>query len=264
NLCQKTGLSYSTLAKIERGAIKAPSVFTIQNIAVTLGIGLDELVGDAQAGLAATAKQRQRSRSGVRFVYFDINGTLVRSYHRSFTRLAELTNQPTDLVETAFWHYNDQICRGEITMAEFNRSMAERLRTEQKLDWRNYYLEEVQRMPHMSELVRWVGERYGVGLLTNIMPGLVAAMRGLGLLPDTSYDAIIDSSEVHIIKPNMKIFQLAAEQAAAAPAELLLIDDTRANLTAAEKAGWHVIWFDNFRPEESARNIRKALEIDTN
>ena len=29
-LCQKAGLSYSTLAKIERGAIKAPSIFTIE------------------------------------------------------------------------------------------------------------------------------------------------------------------------------------------------------------------------------------------
>ena len=26
-LCQKAGLSYSTLAKIERGAIKSPSIF---------------------------------------------------------------------------------------------------------------------------------------------------------------------------------------------------------------------------------------------
>ena len=43
-LCQKSGLSYSTLAKIERGAIKSPSIFTIQQIAVTLGMSLDELM----------------------------------------------------------------------------------------------------------------------------------------------------------------------------------------------------------------------------
>lgn len=43
-LCQKSGLSYSTLAKIERGAIKSPSVFTIQQIATTLDITLDQLL----------------------------------------------------------------------------------------------------------------------------------------------------------------------------------------------------------------------------
>ena len=39
-LCQRADLSYSTLAKIERGAIKAPSIFTIEKIASTLGIEL--------------------------------------------------------------------------------------------------------------------------------------------------------------------------------------------------------------------------------
>jgi transcriptional regulator with XRE-family HTH domain len=29
-MCHKAGLSYSTLAKIERGAIKAPSIFTVR------------------------------------------------------------------------------------------------------------------------------------------------------------------------------------------------------------------------------------------
>ena len=44
-LCQKSGLSYSTLAKIERGAIKSPSIFTIHQIAMVLNLGIDELLG---------------------------------------------------------------------------------------------------------------------------------------------------------------------------------------------------------------------------
>ncbi|MGH7195531.1 MAG: HAD-IA family hydrolase [Candidatus Saccharimonadales bacterium] len=257
-LCQKAGLSFSTVAKIERGAIKAPSIFTVADIAAALQVSLDELIG--QTDKSKPEKQRQRSKSGVQFVYFDINGTLVRSYHRAFTRLAETTNQPTDQVETAFWHYNDQVNRGDITMAEFNRALADRLHTKQKIDWQSYYMQEVEVMPQMQELLRWVGARYGVGLLTNIMPGLVKLMLRGGLLPDVDYDAVIDSSEVRTIKPEPKIYQLAAERADCPASQLLLIDDTRANLTAAEKAGWHVIWFDGFRPQESGHNIRAALE----
>jgi transcriptional regulator with XRE-family HTH domain len=44
-MCHKANLSYSTLAKIERGAIKSPSIFTIRSIAEVLGTSLDELVG---------------------------------------------------------------------------------------------------------------------------------------------------------------------------------------------------------------------------
>src|SRR6187431_2630176 len=87
SLCQKANLSYSTLTKIERGAIKAPSIFTIQNIAGALGVGLDELLG-ASTLSRARLSSKKRSRSGITFVYFDINGCLVRFFHQAFTRLS--------------------------------------------------------------------------------------------------------------------------------------------------------------------------------
>src|SRR3984885_6127949 len=79
-LCQKANLSYSTLAKIERGAIKAPSIFTIQNIASALGTTLDALIGELGPA-TPVPKTRLRSKSGISFVYFDVNGCLVRFFH---------------------------------------------------------------------------------------------------------------------------------------------------------------------------------------
>src|ERR1700746_2606347 len=75
-LCQKANLSFSTLTKIERGAIKAPSIFTVQAIAGALGSSLDVLVGSG--GRPVTPNRTlQQTKSGVRFVYFDVNGCLV-------------------------------------------------------------------------------------------------------------------------------------------------------------------------------------------
>src|ERR1700735_5322120 len=85
-LCQRANLSYSTLAKIERGAIKSPSIFTIQRISEALGIGMNELLGISGPTTAGVSKIR--SKSGIRFVYFDINGCLVRFFHRAFTKIA--------------------------------------------------------------------------------------------------------------------------------------------------------------------------------
>jgi putative hydrolase of the HAD superfamily len=258
-LCQKANLSYSTLAKIERGAIKSPSIFTIQSIADALGTSLDDLIGKGSNSASPVVKERQRSKSGIRFVYFDINGCLVRFFHKAFTQLAEVSSQPADMVETAFWHYNDQVCRGELSMAELNTELAKRLQIP-SLDWQKYYMDAVEQMPSMQELVKWVGENYGVGLLTNIMPGFVSEMRQRGIIPDIAYDAIIDSSEIHVIKPEIKIYEIANERADCAPSELLLVDDSRTNLMAAEKLGWHVLWFDDYHPEESAARIRESLE----
>jgi FMN phosphatase YigB (HAD superfamily) len=257
SLCQKAQLSYSTLTKIERGAIKAPSIFTIQSIAGALGLGLDELMGGA---VVTNRTLKEHSQSGVSFVYFDINGCLVRFFHRAFSRLSEVTGASADVVETLFWHYNDQVCRGEMDMDTFNHKLARELNITGSVDWLDYYIDAIEPIPVMQELVVWAEQHYRVGLLTNIMPGFVSMLIKKGLIPDLHYDAIVDSSVVKAIKPESKIYSIATAKANCPAAEILLVDDSRVNLMAAEKHGWHVLWFDDYRPDESASRVRGALE----
>ncbi len=261
DLCHKASLSYSTLAKIERGAIKSPSIFTIQTIAAALGVGLDALLGTSlPAPIAPEAKPKQTSQSGVRFVYFDINGCLVRFFHAAFTKLAADSHASADEVETAFWHYNDEVCRGELSMDSFNAAFAERLHIP-TLNWLEYYLDAIEPIPEMHALLAWAAEYYHVGLLSNIMPGFIDAMRQRKILPDIAYDVIVDSSEVGVIKPERKIYEIATERSDVQPSEILLVDDDRSNLMAAERYGWHVLWVDSYRADESVERIREALTI---
>jgi FMN phosphatase YigB (HAD superfamily)/DNA-binding XRE family transcriptional regulator len=256
-LCHRANLSYSTLAKIERGAIKSPSIFTVMAIAGALGTTLDELVGQASGAL--NRRELHKTKSGVSFIYFDVNGCLVRFYQRAFSHIAEDIAIPADVVETAFWHYNDDVCRGILTMDDFNQAFAKRLGIP-AIDWKHYYLAAAEPVLEMHQLVEWAAGQYKVGLLTNIMPGLLSAMRESGQLPEGPYDVVVDSSEVGVLKPEEQIYKIATEQAGAPTEEILLIDDTRGNLSAAEKFGWHVLWFDYARPEESVAHIREALE----
>jgi HAD superfamily hydrolase (TIGR01509 family) len=256
-LCHQANLSFSTLTKIERGAIKAPSIFTIQAIAGALGVGLDELVGQAASGNAG--RQLLKTKSGASFVYFDVNGCLVHFYQRAFAKLAEATGVRSDIVESAFWHFNDEACRGILSLNDFNTKLAERLGVD-TVDWQQYYMETVEPISQMQEVLEWASQRYKVGLLTNTMPGFLSTMRRNKQLPNLNYDAVIDSSAVAAIKPEEKIYKIAQEYAACPPEEILLIDDSRANLVAAERLGWHVVWFDDSRPEESAERAREALE----
>lgn len=256
-LCQKANLSYSTLTKIERGAIKSPSIFTVQAITAALGMGLDELFGDPSPALAR--RTLSKTKSGVSFVYFDVNGCLVRYYERAFSRIAQDYGIAADIVETAFWHYNDAICRGTMSTNDFNRALAERLGVT-AIDWQQYYLSTAEPVSEMHELAGWAIQHYKVGLLTNIMPGLVSAMRTSSQLPNIPYDAIVDSSEVGFTKPDARIYEIATERSGASASEILLVDDTRSNLSAAEKLGWHVMLFDYSRPEESTAHLREVLE----
>lgn len=256
-LCQKSGLSYSTLAKIERGAIKSPSIFTVQRIAETLGVSLSELVGEPEK---TPSNSYKRSKSGIRFVYFDINGCMVRFFHRAFGQLAHDTGASASLIETTFWHYNDAVCRGELALDEFNHALAERLGVE-SIDWQNYYLEAVDPIIETRDLATWASEHYQIGLLSNIMPGFIEAMCERDLLPALPYASIIDSSEVGAIKPEADIYRIAQEKAGVDPSEILLVDDSRTNLMAASRAGWQTLWFDDYRPDESVARVREALEF---
>lgn len=255
-LCYEAGLSYSTLAKIERGAIKAPSIFTIQQIAGVLGVSLDALVGVPTSSVVSVKK---RSKSGITFVYFDVNGCLVRFFHRAFNKLAEETGAPADLIETTFWHFNDAVCRGEMGMADFNKELARQLDLE-TLDWMQYYLDAIDPIPEMHELLRWAAQHYDVGLLTNIMPGFITAMKQQDLIPDIPYAVIVDSSEVGAIKPEKTIYEAAQKLADRPASEILLVDDSRTNIMAAERLGWHILWFDDYQPSQSVERVRTALE----
>lgn len=256
-LCQKSGLSYSTLAKIERGAIRAPSVFTIRLIAATIGTSLDQLL-QGVAGDSGPETPKKVSKNGVRFVYFDMNGCLVRFYNHAFARLAGDAGVTPDVVESVFWQYNGDINRGEKSIDELNTALAERLGI--MVDWYTYYLAAVEATPGIHELVRWVAENYRVGILTNTMPGLVDALQAGGKLPDVPFDVVVDSSAEHAVKPEARIYEIAAEKAGVAPDEILLIDDDNPNLAAAGKQGWQTIGFDPYNPEESIVNISTALQ----
>ncbi len=259
-MCQKAGISYSTLAKIERGAIKAPSIFTVQSMANVLGISMEQMMGAPSAGVTAVEqKPKKRTKTGIRFVYFDINGCVVRFFHRAFNRMAHDSGSSADFIETTFWHYNDAVCRGEMSLDEFNKTLAEQLGLAE-VDWLDYYLEAVDPISEMQDVVKWAADNYYIGLLSNIMPGFIDKMIELKILPNVHYDSIIDSSQVNAIKPEQKIYEIAQSRSGVETSEILLIDDSRANLMAAEKMGWHVMWFDDFRPEESAERVRSALE----
>lgn len=255
-LCQQAGLSFSTLTKIERGAIKAPSIFTIQAIAGAVGTTLDELVGSSPP---RPNRHLRKTKSGASFIYFDMNGCLVSSDQAAFIKLADDVGTTPDVVESLYWRYNDEICRGDVSLQDFNAELA-KMTGAKTVDWQSYYLSVVKKVPSMHEIIKAASRHYRIGLLTNTMPGFVDALRKDGRIPDVHYDAIVDSSEVGSLKPEAKIYQIAAERAGLPPEEIMLIDDSRPNLVAAAKLGWNVIWFDDTQPDKSAGTVRQALE----
>jgi putative hydrolase of the HAD superfamily len=64
-------------------------------------------------------------------------------------------------------------------------------------------------------------------------------MRQVGL--GAHVDGIIYSAALGHRKPSAEFFERAAAIAAAAPEDIVLVDDTLANVEAARQAGWHAV-----------------------
>jgi FMN phosphatase YigB (HAD superfamily)/DNA-binding XRE family transcriptional regulator len=261
-LCQKAGLSYSTLAKIERGAIKSPSVFTVAAIARSTNTRFEDLL-DLESQLSGSptpSTPKKRAKSGVSFVYFDVNGVCVRFLHKAFTEVSRQSGKSIDFVETLFWRYNDTVTSGQMEMGEFNDILGRELEIE-NFDWVPFYMNNVEQMPGIEPLIKWAAEHYEIGLLSNIMPGFLDLLIQRNIIPNLDYKVIVDSSKVGALKPTPKIYEIAQQLAAVEPGEILTIDDDRTNLVTADRLGWHVVWFDEIRPEESIERAKASLEF---
>ena len=258
-LCQKAGLSYSTLAKIERGAIRSPSVFTVASIANATGTPLEDLL-DIKTPESPALPAKKRSKTGVRFVYFDVNGTLTRFFERAFAVVARESQKSLELVETLFWRYDASACRAEMTVGEIDAIFTKELGLK-NFHWLDYYLENAEVTPHIDELLQWVSEHYKTGLLTNNWLGFTDEMIAKKLIPDLEFTVIAESAKLECAKPDPKIYKLAQELAGYESTEILLVDDNPAYLRGADQAGWQVLRFDGFEPSDSISRVKRALEF---
>jgi transcriptional regulator with XRE-family HTH domain len=257
-LCQKAGLSYSTLAKIERGAIRSPSVFTVANIARATGMTLEDLLGVDNFGSPAPPDSKKRSKTGIRFVYFDVNGTLIRYFERAFTDISEESSTPVEIVESIFLHYDGAVCRGSMPGEEVDKIMGSQIGLVD-FSWGKYYLKNAQATPGADELLAWVANYYEFGLLTNNWPGYTDLLIAQGAVPALKYTAVVESAKVGCSKPESKIYEIAQQMAGVQPNEILLVDDQPAYLAGAEKAGWHTQQFNEADITGSIDHIKAAL-----
>lgn len=259
-LCQKAGLSYSTLAKIERGAIKSPSVFTVAMIASATGTTVEQLLEMGALAKGQPIAGKQRSRTGVRFVYFDVNGTIVRFFEHAFTQIAKEVGKPVEIIESIFWHYDGAASSGKSTSDEVEKIYAKEFGIKD-FSWKKYYLQNVEQTPGINKLIEWVADNYEIGLVTNNWLGYTKEMIKRGFIPKADYKAVVESAEVGCLKPEAKIYKIAEDLANVSPEEILFIDDKLAYLAGAAQAGWQTLHFDDNDPKDSIEQIKKFLEV---
>jgi epoxide hydrolase-like predicted phosphatase len=76
---------------------------------------------------------------------------------------------------------------------------------------------------------------------------------------DALFDAVVISGDAEVRKPDLAIYLLAAAELGMQPQECVFVDDTAANLPAAETAGMATVHFAD--PDAGIGEIRRLLGI---
>lgn len=108
-------------------------------------------------------------------------------------------------------------------------------------------------------VIKDLKHRTKVGLLTNMYPGMFAAIERNGILPDIKWDVVIDSSIERLQKPDRKLFELAERKAGAPTDEILFIDNSPEHVKAAKVFGWQTFLYDSSNHHAATQELKKFL-----
>ena len=196
------------------------------------------------------------SQRTVDAVIFDLGGVIMKNGGpRDFTRrypdhdpavVAEIVMGPHHLDTDHQWH---RLERGEITMDEC------RALTKDMLDAAGIVA--TAPAPTTSggafnfqlndEMVAFIHDLKLAGLPVAILTNNVREFREMWwpLMDfETVFDAIVDSHEVKMRKPNPDIYHLTMNRIGATPNRTAFLDDLRANVDAASALGMHGVWVE--------------------
>lgn len=91
-----------------------------------------------------------------------------------------------------------------------------------------------------------------LGILTNMPRELAPRFREVFSAFTDLADALVVSSEEHLVKPMPEIYALMETRIGLEPSSLVLVDDSHVNCGGAEKAGWRTVVFESNAQAESA------------
>jgi epoxide hydrolase-like predicted phosphatase len=197
----------------------------------------------------------------IRAVFFDFGGVIMRTeYQAPRQKLAERFNMDYDEIDKAVFGSDSarRASLGEITEDQHWTEVLKRFKqpASEVKSFRDQFFggDIVDR--NLVEYIRSLRGSFHTGLISNAWSGLrnlLAKERLLDL-----FDTVVISAEVRTVKPSVKIYELALEQAKVSAEEAVFVDDFPENIAACQKVGMTGILFNN--PEKSLDRLHRVLK----
>jgi len=151
----------------------------------------------------------------------------------------------------------EKVYTGERSMRDFFKEVGTKIQQEHgvRIDLRRLgalAAESGAVRPEMVDLLRDLHGRYALGLLTNNARETSVRRDGIEL-PTKLFDAVVESQEVGLMKPDPRIYLAMLDALGRAPEETAFVDDFEENLPPAEALGMRTIRFVD--PEQCRHDL---------
>ncbi|MFC1653867.1 HAD family hydrolase [Patescibacteria group bacterium] len=203
----------------------------------------------------------------LKYIYFDVGGVLIIDFDKSNKwqelkddlKVSKTENGKFDEV----WKNNTQRACLDYNVDNLIPILEKYLRISFP---DNYSLHQdiVDRFEHNEsiwDVVNKAKEKYKLGMITNIYPGMLEKIHQKNLLEPIDWHAVVDSSVVGLQKPDNKIYKHAQDKSGVKPNEILFIDNMESNLDPVRKIGWQSFLYDPSKPEESSKLLSDYLKL---
>lgn len=200
--------------------------------------------------------------NNIKFIYFDI-GNVMADTDDYFKGVTSKFNIPLSEF-TEFWNGGngaDEMTRGKITAKDFWRTAVTRFNMGDAFDFDflESWLNDYKPILGTHKLAQKLMERYRVGLISNLYPGMIDKLIERGLVADLNYSAVVLSCETGFRKPEKEIYEIATKKAGTLPEEIFFIDDRSDFLEGARSYGWNTFRFNYKKIDDTIAGIEKIL-----
>jgi len=203
----------------------------------------------------------------IKFIFFDVGGVIIFDFSKTNKwqeMMSDIGINKTNKkpFEDLFKKYEPEICRGRKI-----DTFVEVVKSELGLEFKEGYsmlddfADRFEVNTSIHPILNELSKKYKIGLLTNMYPGMLEAIKKKGILPQVKWDVILDSSIVGFKKPQEEIYGIAENKSNTDPEKILLVENERVNINVAKKRGWQILLYNPSNPLTSNNKLRELLNI---
>lgn len=204
----------------------------------------------------------------IKFLYFDVGGVSIIDFSgnnkwEEMIRSFGVTDENKKHFDLVWGKYENRLCTDcdiDTIVPEFRQVKG--ISMPEEYSMLTDFVQRFERNHSIMPVIENAKGKYRVGLLTNMYPRMLEAIKEYGLLPELEWDAIIDSSVVGHQKPDPHIYEIAEKMAGVKPEEIFFIDNSNQNIQMAQERGWNTFLYDPQKPEESSRHLAESLGLE--